>query len=68
MNHRPSNVPRLLTLAAAEELTTIPRSTWYTIVSRREIEVVRLGRDGRSIRIREDDLLAWIEAHREVAS
>lgn len=62
----PATVPRLLSLKAVAEQTTIPRSTWYTIVAHGEIPVVRTGKAG--IRIREDDLLAWIERQREVAS
>lgn len=58
-------VPRLLSLRAIAEQTSVPRSTWYTIVARGEIPAVRIG---RGVRVREADLLAWIEAHRECAS
>ena len=60
-----SGIPRLLSLRQVAELTTIPRPTWYTLVARGEIPAVRIG---RGVRIDERDLLAWIQAHREVAS
>ena len=58
----PATVPRLLSLRQIAEQTTIPRSTWYTIVGRGEIPIVRVG---RSVRVDEQDLVAWIAAHRE---
>lgn len=67
MRHQDApRVPRLLSLRAVAELTTIPRSTWYTLVSRGEIPAVRVGE--RGVRIREDDLLRYIDARRERAS
>ena len=58
-------VPKLLSLREVAELTTVPRSTWYTLVARGDIECVRIG---RAVRVREDDLVRWIETHRERAS
>ena len=59
-------VPRLLSLRVVADMTTVPRSTWYTLVARGEIPVVRVG--DRGIRVRESDLLEFIEAHRERSS
>jgi excisionase family DNA binding protein len=58
-------VPRLLSLRAIAEETTIPRPTWYSIVARGEIRAVRVG---RSVRIDERDLLAFLAARAEPAS
>ncbi len=63
---KPRQIPRLLSLRAAAELTTIPRSTLYTLVARGELPVVRV--TDRAIRIHEDDLVRWIEARRERAT
>ena len=59
----PQAVPRLLSLRTVAELTSVPRSTWYTLVARGEISVVRIG--DRGIRVHESDLLEFIEARRE---
>ena len=58
------SVPRLLSLRAVAELTTIPRSTLYTCVAAKTLPVVRIG---NSIRVDERDLVRWIETLREVA-
>ena len=55
-------VPRLLSLRAVAEQTTIPRTTWYSLAARGELPVVRIG---RSVRIDERDLIAYLDAHRE---
>jgi excisionase family DNA binding protein len=47
------------------ESTTVPRSTWYSLVARREIPAVRIG---RSVRIDERDALAYINANRDRVS
>ena len=62
-------IPRLLSLRAVAELTTIPRSTLYTLVANGELPAVRIG-DGnrRGIRIREDRLRQWIDERTERAS
>ena len=57
-------LPRLLSLRAVSEQTTIPRSTLYTLIARGDLPAIRLG---RSVRISERDLLDFIEGHREVA-
>lgn len=59
-------VPRLLSVRAVSEATSLPQSTIYDAVARNDLIAVRLGENGRSIRIREDDLLAWIDKRREV--
>ena len=64
MNRHPARVPRLLSLKVISELTTVPRSTLYTLLARGELPAVRLG---KSLRIDERDLLNWIADHREVA-
>jgi excisionase family DNA binding protein len=61
----PAIVPRLLSLRVVSERTTIPRSSWYSLVARGEIPAVKIG---RSVRIDERDLIDWIQAHREQAS
>ncbi len=58
-------LPRLLSLRAVSDATTIPRSTLYTLVARGELPAVRLTES--SLRIREDDLIAFIDSRREVA-
>lgn len=55
------SLPKLLSVRAASEETTIPASTLYDLVARDEIPSVRIG---RSIRIPEEDLVAWIERRR----
>jgi excisionase family DNA binding protein len=55
-------LPKLLTLRAIEEQTTIPRPTLYTLVARRELPAVRVG---RSVRVDERDLMAYIAAHKD---
>jgi excisionase family DNA binding protein len=57
-------LPRLLSLRAVSERTTVPLSTWYTLVAKGEIRAVRIG---RSVRIDEADLVHWIDARRETA-
>jgi excisionase family DNA binding protein len=54
-------VPRLLSLRAVAEQTSIPRPTWYTLVARGEIPATRIG---RTVRIDERDLLAFLAARR----
>ena len=57
-------IPRLLSLKGVAEQTTIPRSTWYSLVARGEIRAMRVG---RSVRIDERDLLAFIASRTEVS-
>ena len=57
-----SVVPRLWAVRALAEATTVPASSWYTLIARGEIPVVRIG---RSVRVREEDFVAWLERHRE---
>ena len=58
-------VPRLLSVRAMSEATTIPQSSIYTWIAAGDLPAVRIG---TSIRVREDDLLHFIEAHSQVAS
>jgi excisionase family DNA binding protein len=60
----PRRLPRLLSVRAVSEATTLPVSTIYDLVARGELPVVRV--TGRAIRIAEDDILRWIEVRREV--
>lgn len=66
MSRSSRQVLRLLSLRELADETGVPRSTWYTIVARGELPVVRIGE--RGIRVREDDFLEWVEQNREVAS
>lgn len=59
-----TGVPRLLSVRAVSEATTLPMSTIYTAVARGELAAVRLN---RSVRIDERDLLEWIAGSRELA-
>lgn len=59
-----ARLPRLLSVRAVSEATTLPASTLYDAIAKGEIPAVRLG---RSVRIAEDDLVRWIEARRELA-
>lgn len=56
------SVPRLLSLRAVAEQTTIPRPTWYSLVARGELKAVRVG---RSVRIDERELMAFIASRAE---
>ena len=60
-----TRLPRLLSVRAISEQTTLPASTIYDAVARREIPSIRV--TDRAIRIREDDLLRWLDSRREVA-
>ena len=51
-------VPRLFSVKAISDGSTIPASTIYTLVARGELPAVRIG---SSIRIAEADWLAFIE-------
>ena len=37
-------VPRLLSVGAISEATSVPASTWYTIIARGELPAVKIGR------------------------
>ena len=64
MTVRKDSLPRLLTLRAISDASSIPRSTLYDLVTQGKIPVVRVG---ASIRVAEVDWLAWIESHRVAA-
>ena len=65
LKRRRLEIPRLRTLQEIADRTGIPRSTWYTLVARGEIETVRYG---RAVRVSEAEVIRWIDAHRERAS
>ena len=60
-----ATVPRLFSVTTVYKQTNVPRSTWYTLIARGEIPAVRIG---RAVWIDEQDLLAFLAAHRERAS
>ena len=57
-------LPRLLSVRAVADQTTLPLSTLYDLIARGELPAVR---SGRSVRLDEQDVLRWISSHREVA-
>ncbi len=62
---RVHRIPRLLSVRAVAEATTLPASTIYTLLARGDIPAVHVG---RGVRIRESDLIRWIESRTERAS
>ena len=61
-----SRLPRLLSVRAFAEETSIPISTVYLLVARGELGSIRFGEGRGSVRIPEDDALEWIKNHRGV--
>lgn len=59
---RGQRLPRLLSVRAVADQTTLPISTVYDAVYRGELPVVRIG---RSVRIDERDLVDFIAARKE---
>jgi excisionase family DNA binding protein len=59
-----AGLPRLLSVRAVAEATTLPPSTVYDLVARGDLPAVRIG---RAVRVDERDVLRFIESHREVA-
>jgi excisionase family DNA binding protein len=59
-----SRLPRLLSVRAISEATTLPLSTVYDLIANGEFPAVRIG---RSIRVPEADLARWIETNKERA-
>ena len=57
-------IPRLLSARELSERTGIPRSTWYDVLARGELPVVRIG---SSIRVAENDAAQYLASRREVA-
>lgn len=57
-------IGRLFAVRALAETTTIPASTIYTLIAKGELPCHRIG---RSVRVAEQDWLAYLEAQREVA-
>ena len=60
-----SALPRLLSFDVIAEETTVPATTWRERVANGELAAVRIG---RSVRVDERDLLAWIASHREIGA
>lgn len=58
-------IPQLVTVPVAAERLAVDRSTLYRLIRAGKIPVVRIT-DG-AVRIREDDLAAYIESRRGVA-
>jgi excisionase family DNA binding protein len=54
-----SSLPRLRTPRELYEQTGVPVSTWYTLVARGDVPAVRIG---RSVRLREPDVVAYLES------
>lgn len=59
---RGQRLPKLLSVRAVADQTTLPVSTVYDAVYRGELPVVRIG---RSVRIDERDLVDFIAARKE---
>lgn len=55
-------VPRMYSPRELHEQTGVPQTTWYTLIAEKKIKAIRIG---RSVRVDERDLIAWIDAHRE---
>ena len=55
-------LPRLLTIRAVSEATTLPVSSIFEAVYRGELAVVRFG---RNVRVDEAEVARWIESKRE---
>ena len=58
-----TRIRKLLAVRALAEKSTIPASTIYSLISRRELAHYRIG---RSVRVAEDDWIQYLEAQREV--
>lgn len=54
--------PVLLRVPDAVKLTTMSRSLLYAEIQAGRLPVVRIG---RAVRVRRDDLMKWIDRHRE---
>ena len=71
MNESVTKLPRLLSVRAVSEATTIPRSTIYDLVAKGELPAVRVGENrGRGpagLRLDEKDVAHWIERRKERA-
>lgn len=61
----PIRLPKLLSVRAIAEATSLPLSSVYDAVSRGELAVVRIGESGRALRVDEADVLRWISSRRE---
>ena len=57
-----AGLPRLLSVRAIAEQTTLPPSTVYDLVASGSLPAVRIG---RALRVDERDVLRWIDAQRD---
>jgi len=57
----PARLPRLLSVRAIQEATTLPASTIYDVIASGELPAVRIG---RSVRVDERDVLRFIDSRR----
>lgn len=60
MNAENKNATRLLTAQDVADYLNISRSLVYEMIKRRELPSVRMG---RSVRVRYEDLMEFIQAH-----
>lgn len=58
-SHR--SIPRLLSVRAIADATTLPPSTVYDLVAAGTLPAVRIG---RAVRVDERDFLRWLELQR----
>lgn len=56
-----SGLPRLLSVRAVSEATTVPKSTLYDLIAEGKLPAVRIG---RAVRVDERDVLKWIESEK----
>ena len=60
----PARLPRLLTVRAVAEATTMPPSSIYDAIYAGELTAHRFG---RAVRVEESEVATWITRHREAA-
>ncbi|MGH9380855.1 MAG: helix-turn-helix transcriptional regulator [Thermoanaerobaculia bacterium] len=60
-----TRLPRLLSVRAIAEQTTLPLSSIYDLISRGELPALRLGEKGRGVRVCEQDVLGLLVRRRE---
>jgi excisionase family DNA binding protein len=59
----PRRIPRLLSVRAIAEATTLPASTVYDAIYSGELPRVTIGE--RGVRVDEADVVRWIDSRRE---
>ncbi len=60
--NRNKDIPEMLTVKEVLKILKISRTTLYRMIEKGELKVYRFG---RSIRVKQDDLRAFIEEHVE---